>query len=477
MAKRLSDDGTHLVFGSTTQLEPAANDGSVTIYSRDLEAGATEVVSKKPDGSGTMTGSGIAALDVSADGSRVLVARLTGSDGKGNDLYHLYMHVAGADRTIDLMPGSSNGGIYAGMSSNGGLVYFTSRDPLPGEADSGADLYQAEVGPASATVTRLSDGSSAGDTDACAPVSGWNAASGGPDCGVLAIAGGAGAASGGGAFFLSPEDLDGEGELNQPNLYYTGGGAPEHVATLEPGNPVVVHALTQAATKSWGDFQVSFDAAKAVFASRLDLVPGADNGGHSTVYQYLTEPGSLGCVSCSPTGARAEADSTLASIGPSVTNAGTVFFDSGEALAPRDLNGKVDAYQWNGGVPQLVSPGNSPYDTRLLGVSADGVDAFFFTRDNLALQDLNGRTMKIYDARSEGGFFVIPARLPCSASDECHGPSSVPAPPPNIGTFDGTGGQAKREKPVRCKGKKVRKHGKCVPRKRPTKKSGKGRGR
>ena len=37
-ARRLSDDGTHLVFGSTSKFEPDGNtDGDVTIYDRDLD--------------------------------------------------------------------------------------------------------------------------------------------------------------------------------------------------------------------------------------------------------------------------------------------------------------------------------------------------------------------------------------------------------------------------------------------------------
>ena len=52
----MSSDGTHLVFGTTSQLEADGNNnGDVTIYDRDLEAGTTEVVSTD-DGGNTMTG-------------------------------------------------------------------------------------------------------------------------------------------------------------------------------------------------------------------------------------------------------------------------------------------------------------------------------------------------------------------------------------------------------------------------------------
>ena len=44
----------------------------------------------------TMTGGGIAELDISSDGSHVLVGKQVGVDAAGNKSYDLYMHVAGA---------------------------------------------------------------------------------------------------------------------------------------------------------------------------------------------------------------------------------------------------------------------------------------------------------------------------------------------------------------------------------------------
>ena len=41
-------------------------------------------------------------------------------------------------------------------------------------------------------------------------------------------------------------------------------------------------------------------------------------------------------------------------------------------------------------------------------MSANGTDAYFFTRDTLTPSDQNGQLVKIYDARVDGGFLVIP---------------------------------------------------------------------
>jgi hypothetical protein len=114
----------------------------------------------------------------------------------------------------------------------------------------------------------------------------------------------------------------------------------------------------------------------------------------------------------------------------------------------------------------------SNFEAGLLGSSADGVNAFFFTRETLVPQDDNGETMKVYVARKDGGFLVIPPLPLCAAKDECHGPSTVQAPPPQIGTFKGTGGNAKK---VKCKKPKVKRNGKCVKKKKRKKKNKKNR--
>ncbi len=69
--------------------------------------------------------------------------------------------------------------------------------------------------------------------------------------------------------------------------------------------------------------------------------------------------------------------------------------------------------------------------------------------------------MKIYDARENGGFLVVPPLPLCAATDECHGPGTPVAPPPQIGTFKGEGGNVKR-----CRKGFVKKNGKCVKKKK-----------
>ena len=98
-----------------------------------------------------------------------------------------------------------------------------------------------------------------------------------------------------------------------------------------------------------------------------------------------------------------------------------------------DTNGRKDVYEWSDGGQQLISAGSGPFDSALLTASADGADVFFFTHDALAPEeDRNGSLMRIYDAREGGGFFKLPAEVPCQASDECHGPCTPAARPTDI---------------------------------------------
>jgi hypothetical protein len=486
VGKHFSADGSHFVFGTTAQFEPLGNDnGDVTIYDRNLDTGTTQVASTLPGGA-TMTGPGIAQLDISEDGSRILVGKLVSTDpDTGNQYFQLYMHVGDAASSVSVAA-NPGGVLYNGMTSDGSMVYFTTSAPLDGtDTDTSPDLYRADVGTASATLTRVSTGTGAGDTNACNPTSltganNWNAAgaASADHCGIVAIGGGGGVASeAGNVYFFSPEKLDGaNGTANEPNLYLAEpGSAPEFVATLEPSNPAARNGVLDSEKRRTPDFQVNPDGEAAAFATTLALT-GYENRGHPMV--FLHTPGEpIACVSCNPTNAPATGPSSMASYGLSLTDDGRVFFNSFDRLVLRDSNKLKDAYEWEDGeLPELISTGTSSSGSSLYSVSADGRDALFYTRENLVAQDLNGPIMKIYDAREDGGFFHVPPQHLCKASDECHGPGTVPASAAPIRTYFGTPAKTDRcpTGKVRTRGKcvkkgcgkgKVRKHGKCVKKK------------
>jgi hypothetical protein len=462
VAKPLSANGTHLVFGSTSKFEPDGNsNGDVSIYDRNLLTGVTHVVSKTPaganlpcpGGAGTCHSpgdpNGIGELDISSDGSRILLGQLMSTDTKGNDYWHLYMNIGDSGSSVDLTPNPVAGAVYDGMTADGSKVFFTTTDKLSpvADTDSSADIYEADIASNGSVTWRLvsSGTGGSGNVDACSPVANhasahWNSV-GATDCSALAFAGGAGIASGDGTvFFLSPEKLDGSGVQNQPNLFVARPGqGPDYVTTLEADSAPVSNALTQSAVHTYSDFQVTPSGEDAVFTTKLSP-NGYDNRGHSEVYRYDVGSDSLDCASCAPTNAFGVTDAQLARFGLSVTDGGKVFFTSGDPLALRDSNGRRDVYQWDDGEVQLVSTGTGNYDSGLFTASDDGTDVYFFTHDTLVPDDQNAQLVKLYDARTDGGFPRNPPPVPCQASDECHGPGTQVPPPPAVGTYVGTGG-------------------------------------
>ena len=480
--RMLSADGTHLVFGSTAMFETdAASTGDVSIYDRNLVTGSTHVVSKTPGGTNLPclqgvgachspgNGDGIASLDVSNDGSRIVVAQRVGTDSAGNDYWHPYMNIGDSQSTVDLAPGTTTGVVYAGMTGDGSSVFYTTVDALtPDDHDNSADLYRADVSPGgSVDVTRVSTGVGAGDTDACDPVPGdagnnWNAvgAASQKGCGVVGFSGGAGVARGSGTvYFLSPESLDGEGTANQPNIYEAArGGSPHFVATLEPANGAITDAVEHSEKRTFADIQVTPSGAFAAFSSRADLT-GFPVFGHQAIYRYSAADDSLACASCPTTRASLTADTALTATGLNLSDDGRVFFTSLEPLALRDSGTAADVYEWGNGSIGLITTGRSATASRLLSVSADGVDAFFFTRDELVSTDQNGGTIKIYTAREHGGIAAPALRQPCQASDECHGPGSAAPAAGVLPTLQGAGGNFAQPQPKQKKHhKKRRRH-------------------
>ena len=128
----------------------------------------------------------------------------------------------------------------------------------------------------------------------------------------------------------------------------------------------------------------------------------------------------------------------LSSSGLNLTDDGRVFFTTLETFALRDTNAKLDVYQWTNGDTKLISSGLGRDDSALLSASADGKDAFFFTRDILSRLDGNGNAIKVYDARESGGFLVENTAT-CAAADECRGAGTQQPGPPLINTATGEG--------------------------------------
>jgi hypothetical protein len=207
------------------------------------------------------------------------------------------------------------------------------------------------------------------------------------------------------------------------------------------------------------------------------------------VYEYDAASGRLVCVSCDPTGARPEGRQEpegtkvdpwevwrgrwIAGSVPGwleesnwfepanyqpryLSDSGRLFFDSPAGLAPQDVNGTEDVYQYEPagagscaeaqGCVSLISGGTGPGESVFQDASATGEDAFFVTGDRLVGEDFdNGYDM--YDAhacRAQAPCFPAGSALspPCNSGDSC---KVAPSPQPLLfgspasATFSGAG--------------------------------------
>jgi hypothetical protein len=395
---------------------------------------------------------------ISTDGSHILMS----TAAPGNRV-HLYMSVDDAlNYEVSEGQDALNHGVnFVGMTNDGSRVYFTSGEQLtPDDTDNSIDLYMWSE-EAGGTVTRVSTGEgSSGNANSCG--AGWIGG-----CGVEVVPtpneffainpnrDRAFAHNAGDIYFYSPEQLAGaHGFLGRRNLYVYRNGRVEFVTTLEPSRPA-----TRINVSENGEHMA------LITSTRLTAY---DNTGHSEMYSYDPATHGIVCVSCRPDGEPPTSSVEGSQNGLFQTEDGRTFFSTKDALVSRDADGIKDVYEYVNGRPQLISPGTGDYEgpeyapAGLVGVSSNGVDAYFSTYNTLVPEDENGPFLKFYDARTNGGFHFEKPPAPCAAADECHGPSSEAAAPLVIGTGVNNGSrgnvqQAKRKR-RRCKAKRCRHH-------------------
>jgi len=190
------------------------------------------------------------------------------------------------------------------------------------------------------------------------------------------------------------------------------------------------------------------------------------------LYVYSAETGALACASCNPSGARATTMATVATwehSGAATTSwhqnhaladdGSRVFFTTGDALVPEDVNGRRDAYEYDvaSRTVHLLSTGVNTSDSYFMDASANGDDAFILTRQPLVGWD-GDSAFDLYDARVGGGFPEPVAPLDC-AGDACQGDQSSPpaAGPVATTVFQGAGNVKPHHARKHCKRRFVRK--------------------
>jgi hypothetical protein len=446
---------------------------------------------------------------ISQDGSRITWK----APGGG-----LYLRDVNKEETVrlDAIRGGSGEGrvepAFAAASSDGSKVFFTDSQELT--KDSGAenrerrDLYKCEIVEIEgklacflSDLTPASSGRSAG-------VQGYTLGVSEDGSYVYFVANGVlgdGAEHGAKVGNCHTKETQGQGECN---LYLWHDGKTQLVAVVSgedyPNWGVFGTAETQISQQPTS---LSHNGRYLAFMSSRSLT-GYDNHDVNSgkpdeeVFLFDARNARIVCASCNPTGARPVGyeSGTESEINPELihgvkrltqeenwpsttwiaaqvprhtgggitqprylSDAGRLFFEGSDALAPQDINGNIDVYEYEPpgvgncsassttysehsyGCIGLISSGTAHEETVFMEASEDGGDVFFLTAEKLTPQDRD-TAYDIYDAHScTNQSPCISATAPspnCTTADACR---AAPAPQPAIfgapssATFSGAG--------------------------------------
>ncbi len=480
----VSADGTHAIFTANAKLAAGGSNAGARQLYESVRGEAPRFACFLPGGgpqSGTCTGGrmtanvdlGIAQA-ISDDGERIFWVAPGQGEGK------IYVRIGGTETVAVSQAGENAEGTsksaFWDAAADGSVAIFSTGNAALGEAT----LYEFDVD--AKTTTPIAEGGVSG---------------------VMGIGDDAERVYFVSSDVLTGEETNGNGDKAQagkPNLYLRDGdGGIEFIGTLASADLSALGFANQGYRNTTA--RVSADGAHTTFTSTVPLT-GYDNieaegsdcpgtGGTDPclqIYRYDAEADELLCVSCNPSGARPVGDSAIPSWQTPMHAArvlaedgSRLYFESGDALVPRDSNGAVDVYQWqepgagtctltsptystqNDGCLDLVSSGQNHLDSRFVEASPTGEDVFFATASSLLPQDPGG--FDIYDARVNGGLPIPTGPPPGCEGEACQSPPEPPNDPtPASSSFEGAGNVVEGARPrPRCTKGKVRRRGRCVP--------------
>lgn len=469
----LSAGGAHAIFSSSAHLEPAAPPaGTEALY--DRAAGATHAEVLSLDAKGSAFGGDATYMGANEAGTAV-VFRAGGA---------LYEHREGTTVEVAAAPAT-----FAGVSEDGGRVFYAAG--TNGEGPAALYVCEVEAGPCAGSGAHSplqiavagifadvsADGSvayfSSGDTLTGAEEN---------ENGETAQAGAHNlyAWHGGDTRFVARLAAADFAEIA------FGGISGMNLAawTRAIGPPPAQSGRAYAPVRSTPSGSV------LAFQSHARLT-AYDNKGVGEIYRYdpAAEPGErLTCPSCDPSGAapggadallqQLDTTATIAhTVIPNLTSDGTALvFTSSDRLLPEDANSAADVYEWRargsswgsaagapsceraGGCLALLSSGQGERDSYLYAMSSDGHDVFFRTLERLVGADVAG-SVSIYDAREGGGIPEAAGASPCQG-DACQG-QGAEAPTLPMPTTPAHGNEAPGPA-VHCAKGKHRVKGRCV---------------
>jgi hypothetical protein len=411
---------------------------------------------------------------MSSDGSRIFWEN--GRDVKGNlepAQGDLYMRENGL-RTVEVdhaeagAAGSSGGGDFQWASVDGSRAFFTDDRQLTTDSTAVAeqpDLYE----------WRAEGSGGCAEAEGCVT----DLTGGGSEpAQVLGVAGAS--EDGGYAYFVAEGALTGQpnpvGETataGAPNLYVAHAGAVGFIATLDRSTDKYGWSFQGPSARLSGNGRfLAFNSSR-----RLTSYDNTDAGNGKPdleIYLYDAATEALSCVSCLPGGEAPSFGATLKNPTEphsgfwtngypqhNVSSSGQVFFETTDALVPRDTNGRRDVYEYLNGAVHLLSGGTSEEGTHFLDATPDGSNVFIATSQRLLPKDTDS-VYDYYDVRVDGGFAEPPTPPGCEL-EGCRNAGSEAAngSTPVSGHFEGPGSR----KQLTCERGFVKRHGRCVRRK------------
>jgi len=372
--------GDRIFFATTEKLSPEDGDTALDVYMRDLSAGTTTLVSRGAAscaGEGCGNGSaGALFKQASESGEKVVFTTTEALSSEDTDTsLDIYQRDIGAGTTRLVSPttGSCPEGVncnptFRGAATDGSHVFFESSDRIVGEDTDGVqDVYDWSGGTGAVSLASIgAEGAGNGAYD-------------------VTYAGNS--ADGATAYFETSEPLDPSADTDVArDVYARSGGATTLVSTGaegEGGNGL------EAATLDW----VSPDGSTAaVFFSTAESLSSEDTDTSQDVYER-----SGGTTTLISTGPEPVAPDRNASFVDASVDGSLAFFVTSQSLVEADGDPEQkDVYARSTGASpatSLVSTveggGNGSHEANLVGMSSDGLHAFFSTQERLSPDDLN----------------------------------------------------------------------------------------
>jgi hypothetical protein len=357
-----SKDGSHVYITTNEHLTSGDTDARQDVYERSGTTTSLVSAGGNADFDAFYNGA-------SSDGTQILFSTYEKLAPTDTDAYpDIYKRAGGTTTEISLGAGSAGNGPYtaafAGISSDGSRVFFTTRDKLvSGDTDTGCDELSNTVSctdvyqRSGTSTTLISTGPTGGNGTFEAFFEGASA-------------------DGLHAFFSTAESMVSADTDSTTDIYDRSGSTTTKVSTGSVGGNGPVAPTFDGA---------SSDGAHAYFETGESLVPG-DTDGRQDVYDR--SGGTTNLVSTGPGGGNSSFFD--ASFDGASADGSRIFFHTDEPIVSSDTDGRQDVYERFASTATLISTGplaGARLDMFFSRASADGTRAFFRTSDRLTGAD------------------------------------------------------------------------------------------